>query len=36
MSEDVAALVLRNNYQQPLAISLADRAGSRISVSSND
>ncbi|MGP0094907.1 MAG: NAD-glutamate dehydrogenase [Xanthobacteraceae bacterium] len=27
MSEDVAALVLRNNYQQPLAISLADQRG---------
>ena len=27
MTEDVAALVLRNNYLQPLAISLAERRG---------
>ena len=27
MTDDVAALVLRNNYQQPLSISLAERQG---------
>jgi len=27
MTEDVAVLVLRNNYQQTLALSLAERRG---------
>jgi len=35
MTEDVAALVLRNNYQQSLALSLAERRGSRTSASSS-
>ena len=35
MTDDVAALVLRNNYQQTLALSLAERRGLEISISSS-
>ena len=34
MTDDVAGLVLRNNYQQTLAISLKSLRGSKISVTS--
>ena len=35
MTDDVAHLVLRNNYQQTLALSLAQRHGMEISASSS-
>ena len=35
MTDEVADLVLRNNYLQTLALSLAERRGPRISASSS-